>query len=67
VYLGTAVDEGEKPGCCLVVVFEGAGDADGRDVVEAAPARLRAPYSRVRPEPDLFAEVKTLLGEAAIT
>src|ERR687891_506165 len=46
------------------------GEAPVTATVETSAGRLTlefGPDYRVRPEPDLFAEVKTLLGEAAIT
>jgi DNA polymerase III subunit alpha len=46
------------------------GEAPVTATVETSTGPLRlefGPDYRVRPEPDLFAEVKTLLGEAAIT
>ena len=39
------------------------------DLVDLARARARSQFGpdyRVRPEPDFFAEVKALLGEAAV-
>jgi DNA polymerase III subunit alpha len=52
----------------LLKHFPGEAPVTATVETSSGPLRLEfGPDYRVRPEPDLFAEVKTLLGEAAIT